>query len=505
MLSILGEPHLVSIFWTFAGIGLGIFFGALPGFGGSSALAVVLPIAISLSPLDAMIFMIGIHGGGFYGGGIPSILVGVAGEAGSAATVLDGFQMTRNGRGAEALAMMAIGSAIAGIFSIVCFLVFAPPLARAALSFGPPELFMLVVFGLTVIGSIDLERMVKALFAGGLGLLIASIGTDPYLAEQRLVFDIPQIYEGLPFIPSLLGLFCISQMLVLIDEPDISTTGPVAVPSVRDTLRGMAETFKYPKALAIGSIAGTLVGALPGAGATIASFVSYNLAKTFSRSPQTFGKGNPEGLIAPESANNSVVGGDLIPTFALGIPGSGSAAVLMSVMMYLGLRPGPQLFVEQWPLIQTLAFYLLFGCVLMILFGLFAVGFFFRLTRIPLPILVPCVIVGSSIGAYSFRGEFFDLFVMMGMGLLGYLLEKKRYPLSAVVLGLVLGPMAEEYLVQSLELTNWHFSVFFTRPICLVLWAMIAASVISAVVLYRKSRRMAADIRAAEANPIAGI
>jgi putative tricarboxylic transport membrane protein len=495
---LLADLNFVTFLWTVAGIGLGIFFGALPGFGGSAALAVVLPIAISLSPLNAMVFMIGIHGGGYYGGGIPSILTGVAGEAGAAATVLDGFQMTRNGRGAEALAMMAVGSAVAGIFGIVCFLLFSPALARAALSFGPPELFMLVIFGLSVVGSIDLERMVKALFAGGLGLLIASVGVDAYLAEPRLVFDIPQLYDGLPFVPCLLGLFCVSQMMELIDEPDISKSGPVKVPSVRDTLRGMGSTFRYPKALTVGSVVGVIIGALPGAGATIASFVSYNIAKAVSSRPQDFGKGSPEGLIAPESANNSVVGGDLIPTFALGIPGSGSAAVLMSVMMYLGLRPGPQLFVEQWPLIQSLAFYLLLGCLMMVLFGVFAVGFFFRLTRIPLPILVPCVIALSCIGAYSSRGQIFDLGVMMAMGALGYILSKKKFPLSAVVLGLVLGPMAEEYLVQSLQLTNWNVSVFFTRPVCIALWVMIGFSVLSSAMLYRRTRRMQAEIEAAE-------
>lgn len=494
MLELLNDLTLLTFLWTVAGIGLGIFFGALPGFGGSAALAVVLPIAISLSPLNAMVFLIGIHGGGAYGGGIPSILVGVAGEAGAAATVLDGFQMTRNGRGAEALAMMAVGSAVAGAFSIFCFLIFAPPLARAALSFGPPELFMLVIFGLSVIGSIDLERMVKALFAGGFGLLIACIGVDPYLGEDRVSFNIPQLYDGLPFIPCLLGLFCVSQMMALIDEPDISTTGKVAIPSIRDTLRGMLATFRYPRSLVIGSVIGTLIGVLPGAGATIASFVSYNVAKIFSKRPQDFGKGNPEGLIAPESANNAVCGGDLIPTFALGIPGTGSAAVLMSVMMYLGLRPGPQLFVEQWPLIQTLALYLLLGCGLMVLFGAFAVGFFFRLTRIPLPILVPSTLALCSIGAFSYRGEISDLFVMLVMGGIGHLLQRRRFPLSAVVLGLVLGPMAEEYFVQSLALTNWNFTVFFTRPICIALWLMIACSVASSVMLYRRDKRMRARL-----------
>jgi len=243
---------------------------------------------------------------------------------------------------------------------------------------------------------------------------------------------------------------------------------------------------RYWKALAIGSVTGTFVGALPGAGASIASFVAYTLARSVSSKPEEFGKGSPEGLIAPESANNAVVGGALIPTFALGIPGSGAAAVLMGVMMFLGLRPGPRLFVEQLPLIQTLAAYLLIGNVVMILFGAIAAGTFYRLTRIPIPVLVPCVIATAAVGAYAYRGEVFDLGVMMGFGLLGYLLQRRQYPLSAVVLGLVLGPMAEQYFVQSLVLSAWDFTVFFRTPITITLWVMIVVSVGSSIMLYRR-------------------
>ncbi|WP_366658185.1 tripartite tricarboxylate transporter permease [Fodinicurvata sp. EGI_FJ10296] len=498
MLEIIGDLSFTTFLVTLAGIVVGMFFGALPGFGGSASMAIVLPIAIAMSPLNAMVFLIGIYAGGHYGGGIPSVLIGVPGDAGAAATVFDGFQMTRNGRASEALAMLAMGSALAGIFSVIAFLIFAPMLARAALSFGPPELFMLVIFGLSILGSIDPSKMLKTLFAGSLGLALATVGVDPYWAEPRMVFNIPQLYDGLPFIPALLGLFCIAQMLVLIDERHlVHTNRDVASPSFGKTLKGMVEVFRYWKALLIGALSGTFIGALPGAGATIAAFVAYNLTKNVSKTPETFGKGNPEGLVAPESANNAIVGGSLIPTFALGIPGSGAAAVLMGVMMYMGLRPGPRLFVEQFPLIQTLVVYLLLGCVLMIVIGAVAAGTFYKLTRIPLRILVPCVIVAASVGAYAYRGEIFDLGVMMGFGLLGYLLQKRQYPLSAVVLGLVLGPMAEQYFVQSLAMTSWDFTVFFTRPITMGLWVLIIGSIVSSIVLYRKTKKSDAAIKAA--------
>jgi putative tricarboxylic transport membrane protein len=483
MIDIIAEINFVTFLVTVAGIVIGMFFGALPGFGGSSAMALVLPIA--MSPLNAMVLLIGIFGGVHYGGGIPAVLVGVPGDAGAAATVLDGFEMTRRGRASEALAYLAMGSALAGIVSVLCFLVFAPVLAHAALSFGPPELFVLVIFGLSVIGSIDLERMMKALFAGMLGLAIACIGVDPYWGEIRMAFGQPQLYEGFPFIPALLWLFCIAQMLALIDEKNLVRAGAsVQTPRFRDTIRGMAGVFRYWRALGIGTVVGTTVGALPGAGASIASFVAYTLAKSVSRKPELFGKGSPEGLIAPESANNAVVGGALIPTFALGIPGSGAAAVLMGVMMYMGLRPGPRL-------IQTLVVYLLLGNLLMIALGAVAAGTFYRITRVPIAILVPSVIVAATVGAYAYRGEAFDLAVMVGFGVLGYLLQRRQYPLSAVILGLVLGPMAEQYFVQSLAMSAWDFSIFFTRPITIALWLMIAASVATSVLLYRRNRRAA--------------
>lgn len=493
MFELLGDLNFTTFLVAVAGIVVGMFFGALPGFGGSSSLAIALPIAIVMSPLNAMVFLLGIYTGGHYGGGIPAVLIGVPGDASAAATVLDGYPMTQNGRAAEALAMLAMGSAVAGIFSIVAFLIFAPMLASVALSFGPPELFMLVVFGLTIIGSIDPSNMFKALFAGALGLAIATVGVDPYWGRPRLTMDMPQLYDGFPFIPSLLGLFCISQMLVLIDQKGLVTRGKdIDNPSFLRTLRGMVDCFRHWRALAIGSLAGTFIGALPGAGATIAAFIAYNLTKNTSKEPESFGKGNPDGLIAPEAAQNAIVGGSMIPTFALGIPGSGAAAVLMGVMMYMGLRPGPQLFFEQFALIQLLCIYLLLGCFVMIVIGAVAASTFYRVTRIPLPILVPSVIVAASIGAYSNRGELFDLAVMLGFGLLGFLLQKRRYPLSAVVLGLVLGPMAEMYFIQSLQMSNWDFAIFVNRPITMGLWVLIALSVLASVMLYRKARRDAA-------------
>jgi putative tricarboxylic transport membrane protein len=473
MWEILTSITLDSIFIATLGMAIGIFLGALPGFGGSSAVAIVLPVAITMSPLNAMIFLINLYGGSHYGGGITSVMIGVPGDAGGAPTVFDGFPMTRKGQGSEALAMGAMGSFVGGFLSVVAFLLFSPWLARFAMKFGPPEFFVLVLFGLTVLASIDPHRLWKGLFAGGFGMALAAVGVDAYWGEPRMTFDVMQVYEGVPFVPALLGMFCVSQMMGLIDEKMLESSPRATLPAFRGIFIGMIKSFRHWRVMLQSSAVGSFIGALPGAGATIAAFVAYTLAKNTSRHPEKFGTGVPEGVIAPEAGNSSNVGGALIPTFALGIPGSGAAAVIMGVMMYMGLRPGPRLFFEQLPLIRTLGVYLLFGCLLIGVCGAIAAKYFYRVTRVPMKILVPCTIAAAGLGAYAVRSELFDVGVMLGMGLVGYVLHKFKYPLSGVVLGLVLGPMAEEYFVQSVEMTDWNFSIFFTRPICIVLWALI--------------------------------
>ncbi|WP_108662886.1 tripartite tricarboxylate transporter permease [Acuticoccus kandeliae] len=471
------------------GIALGIFFGALPGFGGGAAMAISLPIAITLSPLNAMVFLISIYGGVNYGDSLPACLIGVPGSPGSAPTAIDGFPMTRQGRASEALAAGAVGSCAGATISVLAFIFLAPILARFALKFGPPEFFMLVVFGLTVLASIDARGTAKTLFAGGFGICLALVGADPYWGQSRMTFGAIELYEGIPFIPALLGLFCVSQMMLLIDDRVLAEPEDRQAPTMRGIIRGMGACTLRVRIILQSSLVGTVVGALPGAGATIAAFLSYTLAKNTSSNPAAYGKGERDAVIASEAGNSSTVGGALIPTFALGIPGSASTAILLGVMMYMGLRPGPRLFLEQMPLIQTLVIFLLFGCLMIGLFGAFAAKYFYQLTRVPLKILVPCTIATATLGAYTNRGEIFDIGVMLAMGLLGYILVKLRYPLSAVVLGMVLGPLAERYFIQSVELVNWDLRIFFASPICIALWVGIALSLIGSRVLAYRERK----------------
>lgn len=501
MLDVLADLSIYTLLWSALGMCIGIFLGALPGFGGSSALAIVLPVAITLSPINAMAFLINVYGGTHYGGGITSVMIGVPGDAAGAPTVFDGFPMTRKGQGSEALAMGAMGSFVGATISVLAFIFFAPMLARLGLRFGPPEFFVLILFGLTILASIDGRRLWKGLFAGGIGMSMGMIGVDTYWGEERMVHGVLQLYEGIPFVPALLGLFCISQMLQLINEKSLEVDEAPNKPTFRGIFKGMMHSFRHWRAMLMSSAIGGFIGALPGAGATIAAFVSYQVTKNMSRHPEEFGKGVPEGVVAPEAGNSSNVGGALIPTFALGIPGSGAAAVLMSVMMFQGLRPGPQLFIEQLPVIQELAIYLLFGCMLIGVCGAFAAKYFYRVTQIPMNVLVPSVIVASCIGAYAYRNQVFDLGVMLVCGFMGYYLHKFKYPLSGVVLGLVLGPMAEEYFVESVELSGWDFTIFFTRPICIALWVCIGLALYASRYLIKLERERAAEIEAAEARP----
>jgi putative tricarboxylic transport membrane protein len=305
-----------------------------------------------------------------------------------------------------------------------------------------------------------------------------------------MTFGSLHLHEGVPFVPALLGLFCISQMMLLIDDKTLTKEGQRSAPSFRGILAGMGTSLLRVRILLQSTVVGTFVGTLPGAGATIASFLSYSLAKNTSKHPERYGTGERDAVIASEAANSSNVGGALIPTFALGIPGSASTAILLGVMMLMGLRPGPRLFLEQMPLIQTIVFFLLFGCLLIGVFGALASKYFYQITRIPLRVLVPCTIATATLGAYTIRSELFDVGVMLAMGLLGYVLVKLRYPLSAVVLGLVLGPLAERYFIQSVEMVDWDLTIFVTRPICIALWIGIAISLVGSRLLAARDRRI---------------
>ncbi|TFG89797.1 MAG: C4-dicarboxylate ABC transporter permease [Candidatus Atribacteria bacterium] len=458
------------------GLLIGIFFGVLPGFAGGTGMALCLPIAIFMSPLNSMIFLINIYCGAIYGGGVPAILLGIPGTAGAAATVTDGFEMTKRGQYSEALAIQAVSSGFGSIVSIVAFLFLSPFLARAALKFGPPEFFMLVLFGLSIIASIDQRNIFKGLFAGALGIALGTIGVDPIVGRVRMSMGLLYLYDGIPYIPFLLGLFCLARMMELSNEVGIVKAVIDIKPTFKKIFEGMKLTFKYKAELIKGSLIGTFIGALPGAGAAVACFVSYLQAKNASKYPEKFGTGIPEGIIAPETANNATLGGALIPTFVFGIPGSGATAVLLGVMMFVGLRPGPKVFFEQLTLIRTIGVGLLIGSLFIGVFGAFIARYISRIVKLPLNIIIPIAMVTSSVGALVGRQTVFDIGIMCATGAIGYIMTKYKYPLTATVLGLLLGKMAEDNFLQSLIMSRGSYLIFFTRPITIVLWIIILVS-----------------------------
>lgn len=473
------------------GLLLGIFFGVLPGFAGGTGIALCVPIAIFMSPLNSMVFLINLYAGAIYGGGVPAILLGVPGTAGAAATVADGFEMTKKGQFSEALAIQAVSSSFGSIVSILAFLFLSPFLARAALKFGPPEFFMLVLFGLSIIASIDQRNIFKGLFAGALGIALGTIGVDPIVGKVRMSMGLLYLYDGIPYIPFLLGLFCLARMMQLSNEVEIVKAVLDIKPSFKKIFEGMKVTFKYKAELIKGSLIGTFIGAIPGAGAAIACFVSYLQAKNTSKHPERFGTGIPEGIIAPETANNATMGGALIPTFVFGIPGSGATAVLLGVMMFVGLRPGPKVFFEQLTLIRTIGVALLIGSLLIGVFGAFIARYVSGIVKLPLNIIVPIAIVTSSVGAFVGRQAVFDIGIMCATGALGYIMMKYKYPLTATVLGLLLGSMAEDNFLQSLLMSRRSYLIFFTRPITIVLWVIMLVLLFSSqmIKLYKIIRR----------------
>lgn len=473
------------------GVTLGYVFGALPGFGGGSSMAVLLPFAFAMSPLNAMVFLISVYGGTQFGGGLTSIMFGFPGDAGAAATVMDGFAMTRNGRVTEALAYSNAASFFGSVVSLFAFLLISPLLAKAALAFGPPEFFVLAVFGLTIIAALNGKRIYKSIIAGLFGVILTTVGLEHVTGGERAMWGFDLLADGLPFIPVILGFFCISQMLELAEQPSIVRQKVSMNATFSGVMAATRQGFSYFRTLTVSTVVGGFIGALPGAGASISAFVTYTIAKSTSAHPERFGRGEPEGVIAPEAGNNANVGGALIPTFTLGIPGSPACAALLGVMMFMGLRPGPQLFQEQLPLIQQLVFYLMLGLVFALILGILLTRYANILVDIPSKYVIPPTIVMAAIAAYSGRTEIIDVWIMLGCGAVGYVMNRYHYPVSSVVLGFALGSMMEEYLLESIQLSDWDLTIFFTRPISILLWLCSAAALAYSIYM---ARRMPDDL-----------
>ncbi len=458
---------LQNIGYCLAGVFFGQMIGVLPGIGAPTAIAILLPLTFHVNPTSAIIMFAGIYYGVAYGGTITSILINVPGESSSVMTCLDGYAMAQKGRAGAALSVAAIGSWIAGTVAVVLLMCFAPALAKFALRFGPSEYFGLALmsFGLlTVFGGGD---PVKVILSTLVGLLIATIGLDVVSGVPRFAFGVPQLLGGIDFVVVICGIFGLAEVFNSIEEPE---EGELLKQKIRlkDVFLTKADWVASRWAIVRGGIIGFFVGIIPAGGITTASFLAYLAEKRVSKHPERFGKGAIEGVAAPESANNAASISGFAPLLALGIPGSPTTAVMLAGFMMWGIRPGPLLFQNNADLVWGLIASKFMGNLLLLLMNLFLIPLFVLVLRVPYTILMNFIVIFAAVGAYTVNNNLFDVWVMVGFGILGYLMKKLNYPIVPLVLGLVLGRLAENSLRQALTISGGSISIFIERPITVI-------------------------------------
>ncbi len=459
--------HPLNLMLIIIGVTLGLFIGAMPGLGSVNGVAILLPITFLVPPASAIIFLAAIYYGAMYGGAISSITLGIPGASTAVATTFDGRPLALKGRAGLALVTAALASFIGGTVSNILFTAFAPPLATVALSFGPPEIFALMLLAFATFVGLGGDDIPKTIFSICLGLVLAAVGFDEISGEPRLVFfNISGFMHGINFLVLAIGVYGIGEMLWTIN----STRGKITSMDPKISIRGIYEDGKEGlrrgwKGTVIGSFLGFFVGILPAAGATPGSLMAYGVAKMVSRHPEEFGKGHPNGVSAPESANNSASTGAMLPMLTLGIPGSPTTAILLGGMVIWGLTPGPRLFTDQtefvWGLIGSFYVSNFFALVINLAF----IPLFIWMLRMPFTVLAPLIFVLSVVGGYAATQDMHDVWLMLIFGLGAFFLRKLDYPVAPAVLAIVLGPIAEPTLRQSLLLSSGDASIFFTRPI----------------------------------------
>lgn len=452
----------MNFIYCIVGCFLGTLVGVLPGLGPTAGMAMLIPLTIGMPPVTAIIMLAGIYYGSMYGGSTTAILINCPGEAASVPTALDGYPLTLQGRSGPALGMAAIASFIAGTFGVVMLTILGPVLSDVALKFGPPENCALMCLGLTIIVSLAGKSIIKGLISGLAGLFLSTIGIDPIWGVGRFAFT-TRFLGGVDFISVVVGLFAIAEILgksqdALIKLPPVPKGIKALLPNTKDF---MDSRWTFVRS----SVLGFFIGILPGASSSVASFMAYDLEKKVSRHPEKFGSGAIEGVAAAEGANNSAVAGGMVPLMTLGLPVSAPMAVLLGALMVHGLQPGPLLFTKDaafsWGLIASMYM----GNIILVILNLPLVPLWARLAQVPYHIMAPIILVLSLIGTYSVRSSMFDVWVALIFGLIGYGMNKHEYPTPPLVLGLILGPMLEATLRQSLTLSGGSLSIFFIRPI----------------------------------------
>lgn len=464
----------VGALYLMLGVVIGLIFGVIPGLGGTTAIALLMPLTYAMQPAHAMALIGGIMGAVSAGGSISAILINTPGTAPNAATCFDGYPMAQQGRAGPAIGAAAMASTVGGLIGVVVLVAVIPVLKSIVLLFGPPEFFMLAVMGIAAIAVSTGGQFLRGLIAGAVGLLLSFVGYNAVSGGVRFTGGIEFLWDGVPLVPALTGLFAISEMIVLsVTGGTIAREG--ANSRITSVMEGCWAVFRHWKTLLQGSAIGSLIGAVPGLGGTVAAFLSYTAAMQISKSPETFGKGNIEGVIGPEAANNSKDGGSLIPTLAFGIPGSAEMAVFLGVLVLHGLDPGPMLLVEHQGVIFSLILALSASCIIATVITLISARWLILITLVNVHVLVPAVIATSLVGVYALKEDLGDVCVAVVFGLLGYLMIRFRYPRVTLVIALILGEVAERSFYQSLNISSGDWTIFFTRGLSLALFILTIA------------------------------
>lgn len=477
----------VNFLWCFIGSVLGTAVGVLPGLGPAATIALLLPISLKMgSPITAIILMSGIFYGAMYGGSTTSILLNIPGEAASVVTCIDGYQMARKGRAGPALGIAAIGSFVAGSFGVIGLTMMAPPLAEFALKFGPPEYFSLTVLGLLLATYLTGDEPIKGLTMAILGLILGSVGLDPLSGAVRFDFGIVDLQSNIDFVTIAMGLFGVGEILISLEA---SGAASILTTKIKNIFPTIADLVRSGWAMVRGSAIGFMVGILPGGGAVLSSLVSYAVEKRCSKHPEEFGQGAIEGVAGPEAANNSAASSSFIPLLTLGIPGNASTAMIFAALLIHGITPGPFLLKEHADVFWGVVASMYIGNTMLLILNLPLVGMWAQLLRVPYAFMAPMIMVLTLVGVYSVNNSVFDIWVMLVMGIFGYLARKLKFDLGPLLLAFVLGPIMERSLRQALLMSHGAFSIFFTRGISAALMGTAVLFVLGNIVAARRSRR----------------
>ena len=471
---------LPNLGFMLVGILLGVLIGVLPGLGGANGIAILLPLTFSMNPTSAIIMLSCIYWGALFGGAITSILFNIPGEPWSVATTFDGYPMAQQGQAAKALAAAFTSSFVGALFAVLLITFLAPLLAKFALKFGPPEFFAVQLLTFCSFVGMSKEPIAKTLAAMMLGFALAAVGMDTVTGQLRMTYGFPVLLKGFDFLIAVIGLFGIGEILLTMEE-GLAFKGKSAKINFKIVVQTWVELLRYWKTFLRSVAVGCWMGITPG-GATPASFMSYGIARRMSKNPDSFGKGNVEGVVAPETAAHAAGTAALLPMLTLGIPGSPTAAVLLGGLLIWGLQPGPMLFVEHKEFVWGLIASMYLGNIVGLFVVLTTVPFWAAMLRIPFSVIAPIIIVICAIGAYTVHSSMFDVWLMMGFGAMGYLFKKLKYPLAPLVLALVLGDMAEASFRQSMLASQGSLSIFWSNPLVgsiaglamvLLLWPLI--------------------------------